>query len=66
MVVGFLNLRNRLTLPDLWDALDMGARYALAVGAVAAGMVVGVVALTGAGFRIGFIVTLAAASTAAM
>ncbi len=62
IVVGFLNPRNRLTLRDLWDALDMGARYALAVGAAAAavGMVVGVVTLTGAGFRIGFIVTQAA------
>jgi TRAP transporter 4TM/12TM fusion protein len=66
VVVGFLNPRNRLTLKDLWDALDMGARYALAVGAAAAavGMVVGVVTLTGAGFRIGFIVTQAAAQTA--
>jgi TRAP transporter 4TM/12TM fusion protein len=68
VIVGFLNPRNRLTLRDLWDALDMGARYALAVGAAAAavGMVVGVVTLTGAGFRIGFIVTQSAASTAAM
>ncbi len=68
VIVGFLNPRNRLTLRDLWDALDMGARYALAVGAAAAavGMVVGVVTLTGAGFRIGFIVTQAAAQTAAL
>ena len=68
VVVGFLNPRHRLTLRDLWDALDMGARYALAVGAAAAavGMVVGVVTLTGAGFRIGFIVTQAAANTAQM
>jgi TRAP-type uncharacterized transport system fused permease subunit len=46
----------------------MGARYALAVGAAAAavGMVVGVVTLTGAGFRIGFIVTQAAGQTAAL
>lgn len=66
VIVGFINPRNRLTLRDLWDALDMGARYALAVGAAAAavGMVVGVVTLTGAGFRVGFIVTQAAASTA--
>ncbi|OYW95616.1 MAG: hypothetical protein B7Z23_02210 [Pseudomonadales bacterium 32-61-5] len=66
VIVGFLNPRNRLTLRDLWEALDMGARYALAVGAAAAavGMVVGVVTLTGAGFRVGFIVTQAAASTA--
>ncbi len=68
VVVGFVNPRHRLTLRDLWDALDMGARYALAVGAAAAavGIVVGVVTLTGAGFRIGFMVTQAAASTAAM
>jgi TRAP transporter 4TM/12TM fusion protein len=68
VLVGFLNPRNRLTLRDLWDAFDMGARYALAVGAAAAavGMVVGVVTLTGAGFRIGFIVTQAAAQTAAL
>jgi TRAP transporter 4TM/12TM fusion protein len=66
IIVGFLNPRNRLTLRDLWDAFDMGARYALAVGAAAAavGMVVGVVTLTGAGFRIGFIVTQAAGQTA--
>jgi TRAP transporter 4TM/12TM fusion protein len=68
IVVGFVNPRNRLTLRDLWDAFDMGARYALAVGAAAAavGMVVGVVTLTGAGFRIGFIVTQAAGQTAAL
>lgn len=66
IVVGFLNPRNRLTLKDLWVAFDMGARYALAVGAAAAavGIVVGVVTLTGAGFRVGFIVTQAAASSA--
>jgi TRAP transporter 4TM/12TM fusion protein len=66
IVVGFLNPRNRMTLKDLWDAFDMGARYALAVGAAAAavGIVVGVVTLTGAGFRISFIVTQAAVQTA--
>jgi TRAP transporter 4TM/12TM fusion protein len=68
IVVGFLNPKHRLTPKDLWEAFDMGARYALAVGAAAAavGMVVGVVTLTGAGFRIGFIVTQAAGTTAAM
>ena len=66
IVVGFLNPRNRLTLRDLWDAFDLGSRYALAVGAAAAavGIVVGVVTLTGAGFRISFMVTQAAAQTA--
>ena len=68
IVVGFLNPKNRLTIKDLWDAFDLGSRYALAVGAAAAavGIVVGVVTLTGAGFRIGFIVTQAAAQTAEM
>jgi len=66
IVVGFLNPRHRLTLRDLWDAFDLGSRYALAVGAAAAavGIVVGVVTLTGAGFRISFMVTQAAAQTA--
>lgn len=66
IVVGFINPRNRLTIKDLWVAFDLGSRYALAVGAAAAavGIVVGVVTLTGAGFRIGFIVTQAAAQTA--
>ena len=68
IVVGFVNPKNRLTLRDLWDAFDLGSRYALAVGAAAAavGIVVGVVTLTGAGFRIGFIVTQAATQTAEM
>ncbi len=66
VVVGFLNPRNRLTLRDLWEALEIGAKYALAVGAAAAavGIIVGVVTLTGAGFRISFIVTQAAQQTA--
>jgi len=66
IVVGFINPRNRLTLKDLWHAFDLGSRYALAVGAAAAavGIVVGVVTLTGAGFRIGFIVTQAAVQAA--
>jgi TRAP transporter 4TM/12TM fusion protein len=66
IVVGFLNPRQRLTLRDLWDAFDLGSRYALAVGAAAAavGIVVGVVTLTGAGFRISFMVTQAAVQTA--
>ena len=67
VVVGFLNPRHRLTLRDLWDSFDIGARYAIAVGAAAAavGVVVGVITLTGAGFRVSFMVTQAAASLAA-
>lgn len=58
VVVGFLNPVNRLTLRDLWDALASGAKNTLAVGAAAAtvGIVVGVVTLTGVGFRLGYVV----------
>jgi len=58
VVVGFLNKVNRLTFPDLWGALATGAKNTLAVGAAAAavGIVVGVVTLTGVGFRLGYVV----------
>ncbi len=58
VVVGFLNPTNRLTIPDLWTALASGAKNTLAVGAAAAtvGVVVGVVTLTGVGFRLGYVV----------
>ena len=59
IAVGFLSPRNRLTLWDLYDAFRLGAKYALAVGASAAtvGIIVGVVSLTGMGFKISFMVT---------
>jgi len=43
----------------LVEALETGAKYALAVGAAAAtvGIVIGVVTLTGVGFKISFIIT---------
>ena len=58
VVVGFLNPTHRLTIPDLWSALASGAKSTLAVGAAAAtvGIVVGVVTLTGVGFRLGYVV----------
>ena len=58
VVVGLLNPVNRMTLMDLWDALAAGAKNTLAVGAAAAtvGVVVGVVTLTGVGFRLGYVV----------
>ena len=58
VVVGFLNPVNRLTFGDLWNALADGAKNTLAVGAAAAtvGIVVGVVTLTGVGFRLGYVV----------
>jgi TRAP transporter 4TM/12TM fusion protein len=58
IVVGFLNPTNRLTVPGLIDALAAGAKNTLSVGAAAAtvGIVVGVVTLTGVGFRLGYVV----------
>jgi len=58
VVVGFLNPTNRLTVSDLWNALSAGAKNSLAVGAAAAcvGIIVGVVTLTGVGFRLGYVV----------
>lgn len=62
VVVGVLNPVNRLTLRDLGKALADGARNTLAVGAAAAtvGIVVGVVTLTGVGFRLGYMVVATA------
>ena len=58
VVVGVIKKKNRLTLPGLWDAMAAGARGTIAVGAAAAcvGIIVGVVTLTGVGFRLGFMV----------
>ncbi|MCB8822470.1 TRAP transporter permease [Microvirga rosea] len=51
---------------DLIDAFVVGAKYAIGVGAAAAtvGIIVGVVTLTGVGFKISFIVTSFAAQLA--
>ncbi len=58
IVVGFLQSKDRLTLKDLSECFQLGAKYALAVGASAAavGMIVGVVTLTGLGFKVSFLV----------
>jgi TRAP transporter 4TM/12TM fusion protein len=58
VVVGVLNPTNRLTLKGLIEALAAGAKNTIAVGAAAAvvGIVVGVVTLTGVGFRLGYVV----------
>jgi len=66
IAVGLLNPRRRLTLWDIFDGLRDGAKYALAVGAAAAtvGIVIGVVTLTGVGFKVSYIVTSSAASLA--
>lgn len=67
MAVGLLNPGRRLSLVEMIDAFVTGAKYALAVGAAAAtvGIVVGVVTLTGVGFKISFIVTSGAKEAAA-
>lgn len=66
IVIGFLNPYHRLTFKDLIDAFYMGSKYALAVGAAGAavGIVVGVITLTGVTFRLGFMVSQGALTTA--
>ena len=68
VVVGFLNPVNRLTIPHLWDALASGAKNTIAVGAAAAcvGIIVGVVTLTGVGFRLGYVVVQTATDLGAL
>ncbi|KAA2235729.1 TRAP transporter permease [Salinarimonas soli] len=66
IAVGLLNPRRRMSVGEVLEGLRDGAKYALAVGAAAAtvGIVVGVVTLTGVGFKLSFIVTSTAASLA--
>ena len=56
------NISGRIDYAVLVEALETGAKYALAVGAAAAtvGIVIGVVTLTGVGFKLSFIITGAA------
>lgn len=56
----------RKLLAEMADAFILGAKYAIAVGAAAAtvGIIVGVVTLTGVGFKISWIVTTMADSAA--
>ena len=58
VVIGFIKKKNRLTFKDLLECLSVGAKNTLAVGAAAAsiGIIVGVVTLTGVGFRLGYVV----------
>src|SRR3546814_4362087 len=67
IAVGLLNPRNHLSLRETAAGLRDGPKYALAVGAAAAtvGIVIGVVPLTGFGFKLSFIVTSPAAELAA-
>nr|CAD6611155.1 C4-dicarboxylate ABC transporter permease [Rhizobium sp. TCK] len=67
VLVGLINPRRRMSLKEVYEGLRDGAKYALAVGAAAAtvGIIVGVVTLTGVGFKISYIVTTTAAQMAA-
>ena len=55
----FAGVTGRIGHGVLVEALETGAKYALAVGAAAAtvGIVIGVVTLTGVGFKISYIIT---------
>jgi TRAP transporter 4TM/12TM fusion protein len=55
----FGHLQGRIRPGVLVEAFETGAKYALAVGAAAAtvGIVIGVVTLTGVGFKISYIIT---------
>jgi TRAP transporter 4TM/12TM fusion protein len=64
--VSLLKLPTRFSNAELIDAFSTGAKYALAVGAAAGtvGLVIGVVTLTGVGFKVSYIVNAAAAAMA--
>ena len=66
LLLKVLKVQGRIGLPVLVEALGTGAKYALAVGAAAAtvGIVIGVVTLTGVGFKLSIIITGAAQAVA--
>jgi TRAP transporter 4TM/12TM fusion protein len=66
LMARFAKVSGRIDHAALVEAFETGAKYALAVGAAAAtvGIVIGVVTLTGVGFKISFIITGAAQSMA--
>lgn len=61
-----LNPQRRIIESEMLTSIEMGVKYALAVGAASAavGIVVGVINTTGIGFRIGFMVTQGAGTLA--
>jgi TRAP transporter 4TM/12TM fusion protein len=63
----WLGIRGKIGVSDLIEAFETGAKYALAVGAAAGtvGIVIGVVTLTGVGFKLSYVITSAAQSIAA-
>ncbi|WP_298921835.1 TRAP transporter fused permease subunit [uncultured Roseobacter sp.] len=64
--VATLNPQTRIRIPEMAASMELGVKYALAVGAASAavGIVVGVINTTGIGFRIGFMVTQGAGNLA--
>jgi TRAP transporter 4TM/12TM fusion protein len=71
LVLGFVTkhwfgLTGRISQAVLVEAFETGAKYAIAVGAAAAtvGLVIGVVTLTGVGFKVSYIITSAAQAMA--
>lgn len=62
VLVGLFNPKRRMKPIEIFEGLRDGAKYALAVGVASAtvGIIVGVVTLTGVGFKISFIVTSSA------
>ena len=66
LVKNVLGLRGRINHAVLVEAFETGAKYAIAVGAAAAtvGLVIGVVTLTGVGFKVSYIITSAAQAMA--
>ena len=66
LVMKALRITGRIGTPELIESFSTGAKYALAVGAAAAsvGIVIGVVTLTGVGFKLSTIITGAAQAAA--
>jgi TRAP transporter 4TM/12TM fusion protein len=66
LVLRALKVQGRIAPPVMVEAFATGAKYALAVGAAAAtvGIVIGVVTLTGVGFKLSTIITGAAGTVA--
>ena len=64
--VAAFNPQERVKIPEMADALELGVKYALAVGAAGAavGIVVGVINTTGIGFRLGYMVAQGAGTLA--
>ncbi len=65
-ILGTFNPAQRIRLPEMSESVELGVKYALAVGAASAavGIVVGVINTTGIGFRIGYMVTSGAGALA--